>query len=131
MSDSTVQIEPALLQRMVRFIKGAGTRLEQMAADREQAKEAAPKVVDTLIKQGLIGAEQKEAATEALAESHERTMETLRRTATHAKASGEQVPQSMGTPADDQTKTASASTGSEARQEADRAFLAAFGFSRD
>ena len=62
MADNTVQVDPALLQRMVRFIKGAGARLEKMAADREQAKAAAPIVVDELVKQGLVGDEQKAAA---------------------------------------------------------------------
>ena len=129
MPDSTVQIEPALLQRMVRFIKGAGTRLETMAADREQAKAAAPVVVDTLIKQGLVDVEQKEAAVDALADSHERTMETLRRTATHAKASIEKAAQTMGAPSDDQRKAASASSGSDALEQANKKFMEAFGFS--
>lgn len=131
MADNMVQIEPALLQRMVQFIKGAGTRLEKMAADREQAKAAAPLVVDELVKQGLVGAEQKAAAVEALADSHERTMETLRRTATHtAKTASEEAPAPMGAPSDDQEKVASNVGDSEALQDADRKFLAAFGFGK-
>ena len=129
MADNKVQVEPALLQRMVKFIKGAGTRLEELSTDREQAKAAAPRVVDALVKYGLIGAENKEAAVDALADSHERTMETLCRTASHAKVAGDKVVTPMGSPSDDQEKSASVSSLSEARQKADQGFLAAFGFS--
>lgn len=129
MSDK-IQVDPALLQRMVRFVKGAGTRLEAMAKDREQAKEAAPKVVDTLVKQGLLGAESKEAAVEALADSHARAMETLRRTATHVKVSADGTPPpKMGAPATEQ-KAAAAKGESEELQQANQNFLAALGFSR-
>lgn len=131
MADNTVQVEAALLQRMVRFVKGAGTRLETMAADREQVKAAAPLVVDELVKQGLVSDEQKAAAVEALADSHERTLETLRRTAEHvAKTASAEAPAAMGAPSDDQEKVASVDNTSEARQDADRKFLAAFGFGK-
>jgi uncharacterized protein YhaN len=126
-AEQMVQVKSALLQQMVAFIEKASKIIEKASADREQAKEAAPQAVDTLIKQGLLGEEQRETATEALGESHARTVETLRRTATHAKKASEATPSTMGEAADGLDKSAS-EKGTMA--EADDNFLRALGFGR-
>jgi phosphodiesterase/alkaline phosphatase D-like protein len=78
----------------------------------------------------MLGAEQKEAAVEALAQSHARTIETLRLTTTHVKAaSADAAPPKMGAPAGEQ-KTAAVAGESEELQQANQNFLEALGFSR-
>lgn len=111
----TVEVPVSLLQGFVGFIEKSGKLLEQMGQDQAQAKEAAPIVVDTLIKQGLLTEDQKETAAEALSVSHVKTLESLRRTATHVR------PYSLGEGA---TKEAAASDVSEK----DQKFLDALGF---
>jgi methylphosphotriester-DNA--protein-cysteine methyltransferase len=116
-SNGTVQVPAALIQRMVGIIEKSANFINQVETDREQVKQAAPEVVETLITQGLLGSEQKEAAFSALTGSHSKVLESLRRTATHV------TPKSMGH-ADDMHKAAQADDVSNA----DRRFLDAMGF---
>ena len=111
----TVEVPVSLLQGFVGFVEKSGKLLGRMGQDQAQAKEAAPVVVDTLIKQGLLTEDQKEAAAEALSLSHVKTLESLRRTATHVR------PYSLG---EGETKEASAGDVSEK----DQKFIAALGF---
>jgi len=119
-----VQVDSALLQNMVNFIGAAGTELQKVAKDREQAKQAAPAVVDALVSRGLLAEERKEAAVSALAESHMRALDALQKTASHVKKD-DGPPASMGEAADGLDKKAS---GNAARDEADRNFLAVLGY---
>jgi len=119
-----VQIDSALLQNMVDFIGAAGTELQKVATDREQAKKAAPAVVDALVSRGLLAEERKEAAVTALAESHIRALDALQKTAAHIKKDAG-PPASMGEASDGLSKKAS---GSDARADADRNFLAMLGW---
>ena len=124
-NEAMVQVPAALLQGMVSFIEKAGSELQQAEAEREQVKEAAPAVVDTLIKQGLLDEGSRSAATEKLAESHASTIESLRRTASHVTV------QSMGesAPAGGMGKAASAGVPDASPVDAaDRNFLTAVGF---
>jgi hypothetical protein len=120
-----VQIDASLLQNMVSYIGAAGTALDKVAKDREQAKQAAPAVVEALVSRGLLAEERKEAAVSALAESHMRSLDALQKTAAHVKKEAAPPP-SMGEAADAIDKKAS--SGDDARGEADRKFLAALGF---
>lgn len=120
---ANVQVDSTLLQRMVSFIGAAGEQLDKLAQDREQAQKVAAEAVDALVQKGLLGAERKEAAVELLTGDHVKTLDTLRRTATHVKVASEVTPPSMGKPADFEKKS-----GSEARDEADSKFLASLGF---
>ena len=111
----TVEVPVSLLQGFVGFVEKSGKLLEQMGQEQAQAKEAAPVVVDTLVKQGLLAESQKDAASVALSTSHAKTLESLRRTATHV------MPVSLG---EGETKAASAS----GKSDADRNFLKAIGY---
>lgn len=121
----SVQIDASLLQNMVNYIGAAGKQLDKVAKDREQAKQAAPAVVEALVSHGLLAEERKEAAVAALADSHTRVLDVLQKTAAHVKKEVAPPP-SMGEAADAFDKKAGA--GSDARTEADQKFLAALGF---
>ena len=90
----TVEVPVSLLQGFVGFVEKSGKLLGQMGQDQAQAKEA---------------------AAEALSLSHVKTLESLRRTATHVR------PYSLG---EGETKEASAGDVSEK----DQKFIAALGF---
>jgi len=122
-----IQVAPALLQRMVGFIEKSGKAIEKLRADREQAKQAAPEAVKMLVKQGLLDPARAEDAASALGESHTRTIETLRRTATHVKNAAEGAPAPMGQPAAPMGKQASVAPKTNMEQ-ADEDFLSKFGF---
>lgn len=115
-----VQVPASLLQKMVGLIEKAGAYIEESETAHEQAKQAAPETVETLLKQGLIQPEQKQAALEKLASSHGSALETLRRTATHVK------PASMGAP--EAVELAKSAGDGSAISQADRNFLDAIGF---
>ena len=119
-----VQIDSALLQNMVNFIGAAGTELQKVATDREQAKQAAPAVVEALVSRGLLAEERKEAAISSLAESHIRALDALQKTASHVKKDAG-PPASMGEAANGLDKKASGNT---ERDDAERDFLAVLGF---
>lgn len=114
-------IPVSLLQKMVGTIEKAGAYISQIDADLAQVKKAAPEAVETLVRQGLIQPEQREAAIEKLASSHSTVMETLRRTATHVK------PASLGAPAA-AGEAKQASAGASATAQADAQFLERMGF---
>lgn len=111
----TVNVPVSLLQGFVSFIEKSGKLLEQAGQEQAQVKEAAPIVVDTLVKQGLLDEGQKTAATEALATSHAKALESLRRTATHVR------PYSLGA-GEEKSASADGVSGK------DRKFLGALGF---
>jgi len=119
-----VQIDSTLLQNMVNFIGAAGQQLDKVAKDREQAKKAAPAVVDALVSRGLLAEERKEAAVSALAESHTRALDALQKTASHVKKEAA-APQSMGEASEGLDKSAS---GNGDLDDANRKFLSAMGF---
>lgn len=121
-----VEMDPALLQRMVNFIGVAGEQLQKKAEDREQARKVATDAVSELVQKGLLGEERKQAAVDLLTDDHIKALDTLRKTASHVKsASAEATPPALGKSVDAQTKSASTS---DARDEADRKFLAALGW---
>jgi len=120
MSDM-VTVPASVLQGFVSFVEKAGALLEQVERDGTQAKEAAVSTAELLIKQGLLDESQREFAIQSLSGSHAKTMETLRRTATHV------APQSMGASTTLQ-KDAGVRSSNTAIDEADRRFEAAFGF---
>ena len=120
----TVQIDSDLLQNMVSFIGAAGTQLDKLAKEQEQAKAAAPEVVETLVQQGLLAEERKSAAVGALGESHVRVLDVLKKTASHV-AKKEEVAPAMGAPAPAMDKAAEEET---PRSKADRDFLRSLGF---
>lgn len=112
----TITVPVSLLQGFVTFVEKSSKLVERAGQEQAQAKEATPAVVETLVKQGLLDEGQKEAATEALATSHAKVLESLRRTATHVR------PYSLG---EGEEKSASAGDGV---SDKDRKFLAALGF---
>lgn len=120
----SVQIDSDLLQNMVSFIGAAGTQLDKLAKDQEQAKAAAPAVVETLVQQGLLAEERKSAAVGALGESHTRVLDVLKKTASHVTKKEENAP-SMGAPAPDMDKVAKDDSPMSA---ANQKFLQAIGF---
>lgn len=111
--ENMVSVPAAKLQQFVDFIEKAGAMLEEVAKDSTIAKQAAPKTVDLLIRQGLLDSSQKSAAVEALSSSHAKVMDALRKTASHVG-----LP-SMGAP-DVMDKSAKAPRS--ALEEADRRF---------
>lgn len=111
----TVTVPVSLLQGFVTFVEKSGKLIERAGQEQAQAKEAAPAVVDTLVKQGLLDESQKEAATDALGSSHAKALESLRRTATHVR------PYSLG-------EGVEKAAGADDVSDKDRRFLAAIGF---
>lgn len=116
-----VTVPASVLQGFVSFVEKAGALLEQVERDGTQAKEAAASTADLLIKQGLLDESQREFAVQSLSGSHAKTMETLRRTATHV------APPSMGA-SSTMHKDAGMKTSSTAVDDADRRFEVAMGF---
>ena len=119
-----VQIDSTLLQNMVNYIGEAGKHLDKVAKDREQAKQAAPAVVEALVSHGLLAEERKEAAVDALADSHVRALDALQKTASHVQKEAAPPP-SMGEAVDGIDKKASGNTDLD---EANRKFLESMGF---
>lgn len=117
MSEPMVQVPASLLKRFVGFVEKSATLQDHIQREGEQAKEAAPAVAETLVKQGLIDESQKAAAVDALGKNHTKALETLRRTASHV------APASMGSGVEK-----SASDGSKTISEADAAFNKAMGY---
>ena len=122
----SVQIDSDLLQNMVSFIGAAGTQLDKLAKEQEQAKAAAPEVVETLVQRGLLAEERKSAAVGALADSHVRALDVLKKTASHV-AKKEEVAPSMGAPVPSMDKSADDDS---PRAAADEKFLHSLGFGK-
>ena len=115
-NDKTVSVPVSLLQGFVTFVEKSSKLIERAGQEQAQAKEAAPTVVETLIKQGLLDESSRDAAVAGLGSSHAKTLESLKRTATHVR------PYSLGEGVE---KAASAGEGV---SDKDRNFLSALGF---
>lgn len=128
-TDKMVAVPASLLRRMVGFVEKSGKLVEQVAKDQEQAKQAAPEAAALLVQKGLLSKDQQEKAAASIGASHAKSIEILRRTATHIgveKSAAALSP--MGAPAGgDPTATGSTDAASP-KGEADRKFLAAIGF---
>jgi hypothetical protein len=94
-SEKTIQVPVSLLQNFVGFVEKSGALLERAGQERKQAKQAAPDVVDQLVKQGLLDESQRTVAASSLGSSHVKVLEALRKTASLSK------PASMGAPVGD------------------------------
>ncbi len=124
-----VTVPASLLQRMVGFVEKSGKLVEQVAKDQEQAKQAAPEAASLLVQKGLLSEDQQEKAASALGASHAKSIEILRRTATHigTEKSAAALPPMGGPAGGDPTGAGGGDTGSPTG-EADRQFLTAMGF---
>lgn len=109
-----IQVPVSLLQSFVGYVSKSASLLERAGQERQQAKQAAPEVVDQLVKQGLLDESQRTAAQAALGSNHVKVLEALRKTASFAQ------PRSMGTPAAPKTELT-------AKEAADQRFLQAIG----
>jgi hypothetical protein len=128
-NDKMVTVPAALLPQMVSFIEKFGKFVEQAKQEKEQAtkdqaqaKLAAVEAAELLVQKGLLSKDQQEKAAAAIGESHAKTVEILRRTASHVgveKSAAAPAPV-MGAPAG-KPKSASM-TKSAALAEADRRF---------
>jgi hypothetical protein len=106
----TIQVPVSLLQNFVGYISKSAALLELAGQERQQAKQAAPEVVDQLVKQGLLDESQRTVAQTSLGSNHVKVLEALRKTASLAQ------PTSMGGPADQTTELT-------AKEAADQKFL--------
>ncbi len=128
-TDKMVTVPASLLKRMVGFVEKSGKLVEQTVKDQEQAKQAAPEAAALLVQKGLLSEDQQEKAAASIGASHAKSIEILRRTATHlgVEKSAAALPP-MGAPAGgDPIAAGSTDTGSPTG-EADRKFLTAMGF---
>lgn len=119
MADKTIPVPATLLHRMVGFIEKAGELVEQLNADKQLAKQAAPETAELLVQKGLLSADQQQKAAAALGDSHAKTVEILRRTATHVGTEKAAAAPAMGAPAQENLDPVS---------DADRSFLEGLGF---
>lgn len=116
MNEKSIQVPVSLLQNFVGFVEKSSALLERASEERALSKQAAPEVVDQLVKQGLLDESQRTVAQTALSGSHLKTLETLKKAASFAR------PAEMGKAAEDITKPKSVA------DEADAAFLRKLGF---
>ena len=112
-TEKMIQVPVSLLQNFVGYVEKSGALLERAGQDRQQAKQAAPAVVDQLVKQGLLDESQRTVAQTSLGSNHVKVLEALRKTASLAQ------PKSMGSAVEPKTETA--------KEAADHRFLQAIG----
>jgi len=99
-NEKTIQVPVSLLQNFVGYVSKSASLLERAGQERAQAKQAAPEVVDQLVKQGLLDESQRTVAQASLGSNHVKVLEALRKTASFAQ------PKPMGGPADHQPELA-------------------------
>ena len=92
-SEKVIQVPVSLLQNFVGYVSKSAALLEQAGQERQQAKSAAPEVVDQLVKQGLLDESQRTVAQTSLGSNHVKVLQALHKTAALAQ------PTPMGGPA--------------------------------
>lgn len=95
--EKMIQVPVSLLQNFVGYVSKSASLLERAGQERSQAKQAAPEVVDQLVKQGLLDESQRTVAAASLGSNHVKVLEALRKTASFAQ------PKAMGAPAAPET----------------------------
>lgn len=130
-----MELTPEIAGAMVDYLEATLPLIEKQAEVASTVEQEAPDVVDFLIKRGYVAENRRDAAIEA-ANDHARCLAALKKTAERSTpqtvVDGEEPPK-LGGPASEEAgeKTASLAptyARNERIEEADRRFLAAFGF---